>query len=78
MLTLSVSLVPDRIEIKRESGTMPENLIPEDAMPVQTPRAEPTLVTGPIIGIPWAEVRIWMQTWGTGKKVSPPKPRRIE
>jgi len=62
-----------------DDNTMTKDVIPEDvAVPAQTPRAEPTPVTGPIIGIPWAEVRTWMQSWGTGRKATPPKPRRIE
>ena len=28
-------------------------------------------------GIPWEEVRTWMQSWGSPSELSPPKPRKL-
>jgi hypothetical protein len=28
-------------------------------------------------GVPWDEVRAWMQSWGTGNELAPPKPRKL-
>ncbi len=28
-------------------------------------------------GVPWEEVRAWMQSWGTGGELPPPKPRKL-
>jgi hypothetical protein len=28
-------------------------------------------------GVPWDEVRAWMQSWGTGRELPPPKPRKL-
>ena len=28
-------------------------------------------------GVPWEEVRAWMQSWGTGSELPPPKPRKL-
>jgi hypothetical protein len=28
-------------------------------------------------GVPWAEVRAWMQSWGTDQELPPPKPRKL-
>ena len=28
-------------------------------------------------GVPWAEVKAWMQTWGTPNELPPPKPRKL-
>ena len=29
------------------------------------------------VGVPWAEVEYWIQSWGTTKELPPPKPRRL-
>lgn len=54
--------------------------IREDDSPLPnqtTRRPEPMPVRGTIIGVPWNEARAWLQTWGRGRKVAPPKPRPI-
>jgi hypothetical protein len=28
-------------------------------------------------GVPWDEVRVWMQSWGTSHELPPPKPRKL-
>jgi hypothetical protein len=28
-------------------------------------------------GVPWVEIKAWMQTWGTGNEGPPPKPRKL-
>ncbi len=28
-------------------------------------------------GVPWDEVRAWMQSWGTPEELPPPKPRKL-
>jgi len=28
-------------------------------------------------GVPWDEVKTWMQSWGTGEELPPPKPRKL-
>ena len=28
-------------------------------------------------GVPWAEVKAWMESWGSPDELSPPKPRKI-
>jgi predicted transcriptional regulator len=28
-------------------------------------------------GVPWDEVKAWMQSWGTAHELPPPKPRRL-
>jgi hypothetical protein len=28
-------------------------------------------------GVPWADVRVWMQSWGTPNELPPPKPRKL-
>lgn len=28
-------------------------------------------------GVPWAEVRAWMQSWGTSDELPAPKPRKL-
>src|SRR6476646_6236916 len=28
-------------------------------------------------GVPWDEVRAWMQSWGTGHELQVPKPRKL-
>jgi hypothetical protein len=28
-------------------------------------------------GVPWAEVKAWMQSWGTPDELPPPKPRKL-
>lgn len=28
-------------------------------------------------GVPWNEVKAWMQSWGTANELPPPKPRRL-
>ena len=29
------------------------------------------------IGVPWDEVKAWMESWGTANELPPPKPRRL-
>jgi hypothetical protein len=29
------------------------------------------------MGVPWDEVKIWMESWGTANELPPPKPRRL-
>jgi hypothetical protein len=29
------------------------------------------------IGVPWDEVKAWMESWGTGNELSAPKPRKL-
>jgi hypothetical protein len=29
------------------------------------------------IGLPWDEVKAWMQSWGTPDELPPPKPRKL-
>jgi hypothetical protein len=55
--------------------------INEDAAAPSVPedkQVEPTPMSGPVVGVAWAEARAWLQTWGTGRETAPPKPRRIE
>ena len=28
-------------------------------------------------GVPWEDIKRWMQTWGTGNESPPPKPRKL-
>lgn len=28
-------------------------------------------------GIPWDEVKVWMQSWGSAHELPPPKPRKL-
>jgi hypothetical protein len=28
-------------------------------------------------GVPWDEVKAWMQSWGTPRELAPPKPRKL-
>ena len=28
-------------------------------------------------GVPWEEIKSWMQSWGTGNEGPPPKPRKL-
>jgi hypothetical protein len=28
-------------------------------------------------GVPWEEVKAWMETWGTPHELPPPKPRKL-
>src|SRR5215471_8238182 len=29
------------------------------------------------MGIPWEEIKLWMESWGTANELSPPKPRKV-
>ena len=29
-------------------------------------------------GVPWAEVKAWMQSWGSGHELPTPKPRKLD
>jgi hypothetical protein len=29
------------------------------------------------MGVPWSEVRAWMETWGTADELPAPKPRKL-
>ncbi len=29
------------------------------------------------IGVPWEEVKLWMESWGTANELPPPKPRKV-
>jgi hypothetical protein len=29
------------------------------------------------MGVPWDEVKVWMESWGTANELPPPKPRRL-
>jgi hypothetical protein len=29
------------------------------------------------MGVPWGEVKTWMQSWGTPNELPPPKPRKL-
>lgn len=29
------------------------------------------------VGVPWQEVRAWMESWGTADELPSPKPRRL-
>jgi predicted transcriptional regulator len=29
------------------------------------------------LGVPWDEVRAWMESWGTANELPPPQPRKI-
>jgi hypothetical protein len=29
------------------------------------------------MGVPWEEVKLWMESWGTANELPPPKPRRL-
>jgi hypothetical protein len=29
------------------------------------------------LGVPWEEVKAWMDTWGTSNEIPPPKPRNL-
>ncbi len=29
------------------------------------------------MGVPWDEVKAWMESWGTANELPPPKPRRL-
>jgi hypothetical protein len=29
------------------------------------------------MGVPWDEVKAWLQSWGTEKKIPPPRPRKL-
>ncbi len=29
------------------------------------------------LGVPWDEVKAWMQSWGTPNELPPPKPRKL-
>jgi hypothetical protein len=28
-------------------------------------------------GVPWSEIKAWMQSWGTPNELPPPKPRKL-
>ncbi|SRR5712691_312728 len=28
-------------------------------------------------GVPWGEIKAWMESWGTPNELSPPKPRKL-
>jgi hypothetical protein len=29
------------------------------------------------MGVPWDEVKVWMESWGTPNELPPPKPRKL-
>jgi hypothetical protein len=29
------------------------------------------------VGVPWGEIKAWMETWGTPAELSPPVPRKL-
>jgi predicted transcriptional regulator len=29
------------------------------------------------MGVPWDEVKAWMESWGTANELPPPKPRKV-
>lgn len=29
------------------------------------------------MGVPWEEVKAWMESWGTANELPPPKPRKL-
>jgi len=29
------------------------------------------------VGVPWDEIKAWMQSWGTPYELSPPRPRKL-
>ncbi len=29
------------------------------------------------IGVPWEEVKVWMESWGKANELPPPKPRKL-
>jgi hypothetical protein len=64
--------VPGDLEALRAAGRGPwaPEILAEDAR-----RLAEFNRTGE--GVPWEEVRAWMQSWGTGSELPPPKPRKL-
>ena len=64
--------LPRDWESMRKSGRGPwtPEVLAEDARRLATSEA-----TGE--GVPWDEVKAWMQSWGTREELPPPKPRKL-
>jgi predicted transcriptional regulator len=66
------SALPRDWETMRQAGRGPwaPEILAEDARRLATYQREGE-------GVPWNEVRAWMQSWGTPEELPPPKPRKL-
>jgi hypothetical protein len=64
--------LPKRLETMRRAGRGPwaPDVLAEDVR-----RLEAFDRTG--LGVPWEEVRAWINSWGTAKELPKPKPRKL-
>jgi hypothetical protein len=68
----TTSATPANLEAMRSAGQGPwaPDVLAEDARRLADYNA-----TGE--GVPWDEVRAWMQSWGTSQELPAPKPRKL-
>ena len=64
--------LPPWLETMREKGEGPwsPEVLPED-------RRRLTEFNRTRMGVPWGEVKAWMQSWGTQHELPAPKPRKL-
>ncbi|HWD27449.1 MAG TPA: hypothetical protein VG387_09810 [Rhizomicrobium sp.] len=63
---------PPHLEKMREEGRGPWS---PEALAEDAADWEEYQRTG--VGVPWDEVKAWMESWGTANELPPPKPRKL-